>query len=287
MISWWNGFLAVLDLSNTEAVNWFQSRLDFLQQNYQVDGFKLDAGDFNFYPANSFSAGNISCNEQSRLYAAIGLKYPLNEYRACWKMGGQPLVQRLRDKDHSWTDMQKIIPGMTLTGLTGYTFSCPDIIGGGEINSFWANQDKLDQDLVVRSAQCHALMPMMQFSVAPWRVLNTVHLKAVKKAVDVRMKFTPLIMQLVRQSAQTGEPVVKSMEYVFPDQGFAETNDQFMLGDNILVAPMVMKGNTRTVKFPKLLKGKWKADDGKIYKGGSTAAIEVLLERLPYFEVIK
>ena len=93
-------------------------------------------------------------------------------------------------------------------------------------------------------------------------------------------------MELTRASSVTGEPVVKYLDYVFPNQGFAVVNDQFLLGDNIMVAPMLEgKSATRTVKFPKLSKGKWIADDGKIYKGGTTAVIEVPLSRLPFFTI--
>ena len=287
MINWWNGFSAELDFSNPATVNWFQEKLNYLQNTYGVDGFKFDAGDFIYYPLNSISKEKITSNQHSSLYGKIGLQYPLNEYRACWKMGGQPLVQRLRDKEHNWADMQKLIPGMVLTGLVGYTFSCPDMIGGGELNSFSGAQKNIDQELIVRSAQCHALMPMMQFSVAPWRVLDSIHFAAVKKAVELRMKFTPLIVKLMKQSAQNGEPIIKSMEYVFPNQGFAETNDQYMLGDSIMVAPIVNKGTIRVVKFPKFSKGKWKATDGKIYKGGTVVSIDAPLDMLPYFEIVK
>jgi DNA/RNA-binding domain of Phe-tRNA-synthetase-like protein len=31
-------------------------------------------------------------------WARVGLRYPFNEYRACWRLGGQPLGQRLQDK---------------------------------------------------------------------------------------------------------------------------------------------------------------------------------------------
>jgi alpha-glucosidase (family GH31 glycosyl hydrolase) len=166
----------------------------------------------------------------------------------------------------------------------GYTFTCPDMIGGGEISSFWGEKNNLDQNLVVRSAQCHALMPMMQFSVAPWRVLDSAHFDAVKKAVGTRNKMMPVIMELTRATAVTGEPVVKYMDYVFPGQGFEKLINQFMLGDNIMVAPMLEKGNKRTVVFPK---GKWKADDGTIIKGPVTKEITVQLGRLPYFELVK
>lgn len=128
---------------------------------------------------------------------------------------------------------------------------------------------------------------MMQFSVAPWRVLDSIHFAAVKKAVELRMKFTPLIVKLIKQSAQSGEPIIKSMEYVFPNQRFAETNDQYMLGDSIMVAPIVNKGTVRVVKFPKFLKGKWKAAGGKIYNGGTVVSIDAPLYMLPYFEIVK
>jgi alpha-glucosidase len=172
---------------------------------------------------------------------------------------------------------------MILEGLCGYTFSCPDMIGGGEWTSFLDNS-KLDQELIVRSAQCHALMPMMQFSVAPWRVLDSVHLNAVKAAVKLRTKFTPLIMETAKQAAKTGEPILKNMEYVFPGQGFETVTDQFMLGDNLLVAPMLLKGKEfRKVMLPN---GKWKAADGKVLKGGKTYEQSVALHQLLYFEKI-
>jgi len=172
---------------------------------------------------------------------------------------------------------------MVLEGLSGYPFSCPDMIGGGEWTSF-LDESILDQDLIVRSAQLHALMPMMQFSVAPWRVLDSVHLNAAKAAVSLRSKFTPYIMQLAHIAATTGEPILKSMEYEFPGQGFETVIDQFMLGDKLLVAPMLEKGKEyRNVKFPN---GKWKASDGNILKGGKTYQQNVALDQLLYFEKI-
>ncbi len=283
MVEWWNGQSAVLDFSNPAAVIWFNQQLDRLVKDYGVDGFKFDAGDMYFYPADGLSMKSVTPNEQCELFARFGLRFPLNEYRACWKMGGLPLVQRLQDKAHTWVDLNKLIPDMILEGLCGYSFSCPDMIGGGEWTSFLDNS-KLDQDLIVRSAQCHALMPMMQFSVAPWRVLDSVHLNAVKAAVELRTKFTPLIMQLAHQAAKTGEPILKSMEFVFPAQGFEVVTDQFMLGDKLLVAPMLEKGKeNRNVKLPT---GKWKGPDGIVLKGGKTYQQRVALDQLLYFEKI-
>jgi alpha-glucosidase len=283
IIKWWNGYSALLDFSNPKAVHWFTDQMDRLVKDYGLDGFKLDAGDMNFYPPNALSAGSVSPNRQCELYAQFGLRFPLNEYRACWKMAGQPLAQRLHDKNHSWEDVQKLIPQMLTEGLVGYTFSCPDMIGGGMLGSF-ADLKEINQDLVVRSAQIHALMPMMQFSVAPWRVLDAEHLIAVKKAAAVREKFTQKILNLARNSAKTGDPIIRPLEYEFPNQGFEDVKDEFMLGDSILVAPQDKKGTSRQVVLPK---GEWIGDDGKTLNGGATYTLEVPLERIPYFRLKK
>jgi alpha-glucosidase len=158
------------------------------------------------------------------------------------------------------------------------------MIGGGEYKSFQAGAT-IDQDLVVRSAQCHALMPMMQFSVAPWRVLDEPHLKAVLKAVKVRQEHKDYILDLARESASTGEPVVRSMEYVFPHQGYERVNDQFLLGDRFLVAPVLEQGSRRReVIFPE---GKWKGFEGNWYVGPARLSLAVPADELCYFEKVK
>ncbi len=128
-------------------------------------------------------------------------------------------------------------------------------------------------------------MPMMQFSVAPWRILDDRHLKAVLKVVDLREEFKDVIIDLAKEATITGEPIVRSMEYVFPHKGFAKISDQYMLGNEIIVAPYLKKGQgIRKVLLPE---GKWKSDNEKIYKGGKTIEINVPLDRLPHFVKVK
>src|ERR1022692_87390 len=281
IIRWWNGASGLLDFTNPKAVDWFRSRLDYLQLAYQVDGFKFDAGDSSFYKG-IVASQPVSPNAHSELYGKIGLNYPRSEERRVGKMGGQPIGERLSDKAHSWTDLQKLVPDMVLEGLMGYPFSCPDMIGGGEFTSFLPGSSTIDQELIVRSAQCQALMPMMQFSVAPWRVLDKAHLKSVLKAVKVREDHTIYILQLVAQSASTGEPIVRSMEYVFPHQGYENVNDQFMLGDQILVAPVLENGTgKREVIIPM---GAWRGFNGKLYQGPAKLSLAVQDDELCYFE---
>lgn len=280
IVRWWNGASAVLDLTNPGAVEWFDGELNRLQQEYNVDGFKLDAGDSHFYnqPMTSYDT-TATPNDHTYSFQQFGLKYPLNEYRATWKMGGQPLAQRLHDKEHDWTDLQKLIPQVGLQGLLGYPFNCPDMIGGGQYGSF-INLDSVDQELIVRSTQIHALMPMMQFSVAPWRVLDNINLQAVKKAIELREQYLPTIMDLLEIATKTGEPIVRMMEYEFPGQGFEEVKDQFLLGNNILIAPVLERGaKSRKVVLPK---GKWRWKN-KVYKGNKTISVPVSMEDIPVF----
>ena len=278
-VRWWNGTSAVLDFSNPRSRDWFNAQLHSLMDRYGVDGFKFDAGDFAYYPADAVAAGGtVPGWEQCSLFVNLACDYPYNELRAGWRNGGRPIVQRLHDKAHSWEDLGKLIPEMLAEGLMGFSFSCPDMVGGGSFETFLSGET--DQELLVRSAQVHALMPMMQFSLAPWRVLSPENYEAVLKAVRLREGFLPYIERLYRQAAEEGEPIVAPMEYWFPHQGFTGVKDQFMLGDRILVAPMLVSGSERTVVLPA---GTWKADDGTLLEGGSYV-ISVPLDRLPYFE---
>ncbi len=278
-VRWWNGTSAVLDLSNPASAEWFGGELHRLMEDYGVDGFKFDAGDYDFYPADAVAAGGaVPAWEQCSLFVQLARHYPYNELRAGWRHAGEPIVQRLHDKAHSWEDLGKLIPEMMAESLMGFSFACPDMVGGGSFETFLSGQT--DQELVVRSAQVHALMPMMQFSLAPWRVLSASHFQAVLDAVALRQRFMPLIEQLFERAARTGEPIVTPLEYGFPHQGLAGVKDEFMLGDSVLVAPMTAPGTSRTVILPE---GSWKADDGTLFQGGSHT-IEVPLDRLPCFE---
>ena len=283
IIRWWNGASACLDLSNPKTQKWFKDRLDYLIQEYGVDGFKFDAGDARFYRDNIVSFKDGIPNDHSTYFAEIGLEYPLNEYRASWKMAGLPLAQRLRDKRHLWEDLRKLIPDQMSQSVMGYAYTCPDMIGGGEYGSF-RELSTIDEELIVRSAQVHALMPMMQFSVAPWRILSSENQEICLQMAKLHEKMGDHILDLAHQAAKSGEPIVKPMELAFPGNGYETIIDQFVLGDDIIVTPVLEKeSRSRTVILPK---GRWKDENGKIYKGNREIKIEVPLKRLPYFKKV-
>jgi alpha-glucosidase (family GH31 glycosyl hydrolase) len=127
-------------------------------------------------------------------------------------------------------------------------------------------------------------MPMMQFSVAPWRVLSEDSMAICRDMALLHEKMGPEILALAKASSMSGEPLVRPLEYAYPHQGYAGVKDQFLLGDGILVAPVLEKGQRRrTVIFPR---GTWHGDDGSTVTGPGAHEIEVPLIRLPWYRSV-
>ncbi|HEY5979183.1 MAG TPA: glycoside hydrolase family 31 protein [Microlunatus sp.] len=276
---WWNGYSAVPDLTEPAALAWLRSELEHLR-DLGIDGFKFDAGDLRDYRVDDLTRAGDGPAGQCEAWARLAAEYPFNELRACWKMGGRPLAQRLHDKPCRWGTggLGSLIPESIAQGLIGAAFNCPDMIGGGDV-AYILEATQLDPELFVRFAQCSALFPMMQFSLAPWRVLDAEHLAAVRAAVELRQTLLPEIMALVRHAADTGEPILRPLAYHHP--GYHYVHDQFLLGEDLLVAPVLERGATsRTVRLPP---GRWIAADGVSDTGPSEIEVPVTLTSLPWW----
>ncbi len=108
LLRWWDGYSAVTDFTSPDGFDWFHAQLRHLVDEYGVDGFKFDGGDAELFAQPALQGAALAHdaaatpNRHTEAYARLGLEFPLNEFRACWKMGGQPLAQRLRDKEHTW-----------------------------------------------------------------------------------------------------------------------------------------------------------------------------------------
>lgn len=283
--SWWNGFSALYDLSNPEAVDRFAGELSGLQARYGIDGFKIDAGDSaNYEPNDRTYREKTLPFEQTHTFGELATRFEYVEVKAAYRNAGLPLAQRLRDKHHEWTrhrGVASLIPHTLAQAITGHAFTCPDMIGGGEYLEFMGRTDPVQPELFVRYAQIAACMPMMQFSAAPWRLLDPDHQSLCREAAELHVALGPKILALARESAASGEPIVSPMEYHFPHTGLAEVDDQFMLGPDLLVAPVVEPGHDRrTVYLPA---GRWIDDRGQMHRGGADIDIEAPLSRLPRF----
>lgn len=187
---------------------------------------------------------------QGEAWARFGRGWPLNAFRCCWRMGGQAVGQRLRDKLHSWDELGlgSCIPNALAMYLVEYPFVCPDVLGGGEYQHFRTDQECLDQELMVRYVQASALMPMMQFSDAPWRVLPPEHNALCLAAAKLHVTYGELIKQLAHHAATSGEPLRHHLAWAYPGHGYEHIADQFLVGEKLLVAPVTVKGQReRTV----------------------------------------
>lgn len=283
IVEWWNGHSAMLDLTHPSGWEWLKQRCDTLVEELHIDGFKLDAGDGYFYRDTDKTYSGATASEQSMLWNKFGLSYPFNEYRACYRYANQPLVQRIADKGHRWdaNGVSSLVPNTLAQGILGYAYTCPDMIGGGSFSDFLPGATSFDHELMQRYCAVATLMPMMQFSAAPWRLLTKEEYEGCLKLTALHTKYADYILELVQHSAKTGEPIVRYMEYEFPHCGFEKITDQFMLGSKILVAPIMHKGKTeRRVQLPS---GRWKAKDSTIYEGGCQITVAAPISELPYF----
>ena len=283
-VDWWNGRSALLDFTHPNAVAWFSEQLDRLVRDYGADGFKFDGGGVHFYSAKGggFAANDKSKSPaaQSALYGEFALKFKGSEYRNGFGFAGKPVIMRLHDKNHSWDALARLVPDMLAAGFVGCPFICPDMIGGGEWTAFLPGSP-FDPEIFIRSAQIHALCPMMQISASPWRVLDQEHQRLFNEVVALRQRFAPLLVELAKESAKTGEPMMRNLEYEFPGMGYAGVKDEFMMGDRLLVAPVIKKGAVeRKVVIPP---GKWRDADGKVFAGPAEVVVPAPLAKLPYF----
>lgn len=283
---WWNGKSALLDFTNPNAGKWFRRELDRLQRDYGIDGFKFDGGEMLFYnrgyvPHDKTASSGL----QTQLYSRFAVEYPVSEYRNAWQMGGQPIVERLYDKGHTWQQLQLLVPDMLAAGILGHSFVCPDMAGGGSWTAFLPGAP-FDAELFIRAVQIHALCGMMQFSASPWRVLkDEAHRQLVRDAVALRQKFAPYFLETAKACAASGEPMIRYLAYSYPGQGYEKIRDQFLLGDRLLVAPVQVKGQAeRQVAIPP---GKWLGDDGVEVEGPKTLTVSAPLSRLPHWTRVK
>ena len=282
LVWWWNGISVTMDLTSPSIRQKFTEELKGMAKRFHIDGFKFDGGDPEYFRGQAlFSEPWMTPADFGTAFNLVGESFPYNEYRAGFKTGGRPLVLRLHDVGHSWEEMKTIIPNMTLAGLCGYPYAFPDMIGGGLVQSYMPGKD-FSHKLFIRSCQLQALMPMMQFSAAPWRVLTAEECEICRKFAILHTEFAPYIMNQVHHASSTGEPILRSMEYEFPGCGYEKVDQQFMLGPRYLVAPVLTEDDRKTVYLPK---GAWRDDLGKVYRGPQVLELkDVPIDRLPYYE---
>ena len=110
----------------------------------------------------------------------------------------------------------------------GYPFVLPDMIGG---NGY--GEDPLDEsnipsrELYIRWLQANVFMPGMQFSFVPW-IYDQEVVEHAKTMIALRGSYADKIIDLAKESVETGEPINRPIWWVDP---YDET--AFEIGDGM------------------------------------------------------
>ncbi|HIQ59335.1 MAG TPA: glycoside hydrolase family 31 protein [Candidatus Merdivicinus intestinavium] len=105
-----------------------------------------------------------------------------------------------------------------------------------------------------------------------------------KKYIELREELRPYTRRLMQEASETGAPVMRPLFYQFPeDERVWEIKDQFLFGDQYLVAPVTEYGaREREVYLP--AGARWtEQSTGKTYEGGRTVTADAPLDVIPVF----
>lgn len=265
--NWWQSPPVVaLDVTNPEAVDWFVGRLKRLQEKHGIDGFKFDAGEPCFLPRRFVTHTPLSHpSEYTRAWVNnVAARFDLAEVRSGHNTTGNASLVRMGDRFSDWgieNGLGSIIPALLTSGVLGYPFCLPDIIGG---NAYFGKNP--DEELLVRWTQANALMPAMQFSLTPWSSgAGTTELVA--RALEKRDQFVDALVHHSERAVETLEPICRPLWWLDPeDSETFRIGDQFAIGDDVIVAPVVCRGANERAIY--LTEGRWRElANGKVHEG--------------------
>ena len=265
---------AVLDLSNPKTVAWYQGKIaNLIKQG--VSAIKCDFGEAAPYDG-------IYASDKTGFYEHN--LYPLRYNKALW--------QAVRDNtpDHegviwarsAWAGSQRYPlhwGGDAATNEIGSVGMLGDLRGGLSFGlsgfSFWSHDmggfvTKSPDDLYRRwlpfgflssHTRAHGAPP-----TEPWLISES-FTKAFRQSAEMKYKLMPYVYAQAKDCSERGLPMVRALLVEFPDDpGAWFVEDEYMFGSQILVAPMLETGKSRTVYLPR---GKWiDYQTGKVYEGG-------------------
>lgn len=185
------------------------------------------------------------------------------------------------DIESSWESLRIIIPMAINLGLSGQPFSGPDI-GGYAGNP--------SAELYTRWLQLAAFMPFFRtHSVRnaerrePW-VFGEPTTSIVRQYLQLRYFLLPYFYSLAWEASRTGTPLVRPLFWPdLPENLLWQIDTEFLLGDSLLVAPVLDKGKTsREILLPR---GRWyDIWTGKAFQSElQSITVSSPLDRIPLF----
>ena len=174
-----------------------------------------------------------------------------------------------------------VIYGLTL-GVSGFPFFGSDTGGyrhsppGKELFARWAEQTALSSIMQVGNSS----------NTVPWDLesgydLDQEFQDIYRKWATFHLRLWPYHWTYAKNIAVTGHPIQRPFGMAYPELG-VHPDDQYMFGDDLLVAPVVTQGAVeRDVILPP---GKWWDLDQDIAReGGQTITVSAPLDVLPLF----
>ena len=244
-VRWWGTQpVWVLDLTNDMAVDWFVTRLKRLQDTMGIDGFKFDAGEPCFLPRGAVTTRPLQHpGEYTQIWVnKVASRFPISEVRSAYFTTGYSGLVRMGDRDSVWgldNGLQSLIPALLTSSVLGYHFCLPDMVGG---NAYWGQYP--DTELIVRWAQVSIMMPSVQWSIPPWDISDTARTLCLAAEHDRQKVLLPRLLKLAVEASTSLAPICRPLWWLDPlDKETYAIDDQFAVGNDVIVAPVVEKGS--------------------------------------------
>ncbi|WP_103533321.1 glycoside hydrolase family 31 protein [Streptomyces sp. SM11] len=182
------------------------------------------------------------------------------------------------DVSTGWPGLRASLSLVVGLGLCGVPYSGPDVGGFDGSPS---------PELYLRWFQLGAYLPLFRTHAAmdagrrePWEFGPEV-LEHARAALEERERLLPYFVTLSHVARLTGAPYVRPMWWGAPgDRALRECEDAFLLGDALLVAPVLEPGaRQRAVRLPR---GRWyDTVTGRAYEGPGQVLVDAPLPRVP------
>jgi alpha-glucosidase len=281
---WWGDLhRAYLDHGVAGIWNDMNEPSDFLDQTgkTQMDVVTYDGG------TNSPYAGNrnvFALNEARATYEGLERLRP-NDRPYIITRAGYAGIQRYStmwtgDNTTTWDAMALSIPMFQTLGLSGEPFVGAD--AGGFIG-------RTDAELLTRWYQIAFLTPFCRnhaqrdaYDHEPWR-FGAYYEDIIRKYLKLRYRFLPFLYTALEEAHRTGVPIFQPLLLNYQDDANTlAIDDEFMVGGDLLVAPILNPGSTgRLVYLPK---GTWfDYWTGRQIAGGRMIHAEAPLETVPFY----
>ena len=256
----WQPGMALVDFTNPEACKWYQDRLEALL-DMGVDCFKTDFGER--IPVNCVYHDGSDPEKMHNFYTYLYNKtvYDLLErkrgkgeavlFARSATVGGQKFpVHWGGDCWSDYVSMEESLRGGLSLLMSGFGFWAHDI-GGFEHTS---TADVYKRWVAFGLLSSHSRLHGSQSYRVPW-LYDEEAVDVVRSFTRLKASLMPYLYKTSIDTSRSGVPTMRSMvlEYT-EDRNCWYLDKQYMLGDNLLVAPIF---NDRSIGSFYLPKGTW------------------------------